>query len=307
MSGNNKPYDTSRPSHYGRPQLGDALLEALITGGKDINNLAPSDFAPFENLHVRGRAATRDLAQLASLRQGDQVLHVGCGIGGPARTLAVEYGCNVTGVDVNESYVEAGRTLNERVRLSETVSLHVGNALDLPFEDGSFGVVWMQHVGMYVSDKGRLYREASRVLRPGGKLAMHEIVAGDISPPYYPTPWASGPATSFLASPDLLRAILVESGFLQVEWRDDTPASIEWARKPVEFSGSAGLPDALEALHGTDYRERIENVRRNLIEGRIEVVQAACTTRMSVAWEPIKQLFRVGANCGENPPPFLSF
>ena len=278
MSGPDKPYDTSRPSHCGRLQLGDALLEALTAAGKDIDNLAPSDLAPFENLHVRGRAVTRDLAQLAGLRQGDRVLHVGCGIGGPARTLAVEFGCHVTGVDIAESYVEAGRMLNERVGLSETVSLRIGNALDLPFADGSFDVVWMQHVGMYVSGKTSLYREARRVLRPGGKLAMHEIVAGSVSPPHYPTPWASDPSTSFLASPDLLRAILVESGFLQTEWRDDTPNSIEWARKPVGYRGSDGLSDALDALHGPDYRERIENVRRNLIEERIGVVQAVFTT-----------------------------
>ena len=206
------------------------------------------------------------------------MLHVGCGIGGPARTLAVEYGCHVTGVDIAESYVDAGQLLTERTGLDDAVSLHVGNALDLPFDDGSFDVVWMQHVGMYVSDKTPLYREARRVLRLGGKLAMHEIVDGSVSPPHYPTPWASDPSTSFLISPDRMRAMLVEGGFLQVEWRDDTPASIEWARKTAESSGSDGLPDALEALLGPDYPERIENVRRNLIEGRIEVVQAVFTT-----------------------------
>ena len=253
-------------------------MEALTAGGKDIDNLTPNDLAPFENLHVRGRAATRDLARLAGLRRGDRVLHVGCGIGGPARTLAVEYGCHVTGVDIAESYVDAGRLLTERVGLDDAVSLHVGNALDLSYGDASIDVVWMQHVSMYVSDKTPLYHEARRVLRPGGKLAMHEIVAGSVSPPHYPAPWASDPSTSFLASPDRMKAILVESGFMQVEWRDDTPNSIEWARKPVDSGGSDALPDALDALHGPDYRERIENVRRNLIEGRIEVVQAVYTT-----------------------------
>ena len=278
MSCPDKPYDTSRPSHYGRLQLGDALLEALAAAGKDIDDLAPSDLAPFENLHIRGRAATRDLARLADLRSGTHVLHVGCGIGGPARTLAVEYGCHVTGVDIAENYVEAGRMLNERVGLDDAVSLHVGNALDLSYGDASFDVVWMQHVGMYVSDKTPLYHEARRVLRPGGKLAMHEIVDGSVSPSYYPTPWASDPSTSFLVSPDRMRETLIKCAFAPVEWRDDTPASIEWARKPVEYRGSAGLPEALDALHGPDYRERIENVRRNLIEERIEVVQTVYTT-----------------------------
>ena len=261
--------------HYGRPRLSDVLLTVLAAAGKDIDNLTPDDLAPFENLHVRGRAATRELARLAGLRPGARVLHVGCGIGGPARTLAVEYGCRVTGIDLTESYVEAGRVLTGRVGLNDAVSHHVGNALDLPFDDGSFDVVWMQHIGMNVADKGRLYREARRALRPGGKLALHEIVAGSVSPPRYPTPWASDPSTSFLVSPDRLRETLDESGFSQVEWRDDTPDTIEWARKPA-YSG--GLPDALEALLGPDYRERIENIRRNLIERRIEVVQAVYTT-----------------------------
>ena len=254
--------------------MGEALLAALTEAGKDIDNLTPDDLSPFENLHVRGRAATRDLTRLAGLDPGARVLHVGCGIGGPARTLAVEYGCRVTGIDLTESYVEAGMVLTERVGLNETVSLQVGNALDLPFDEGSFDVVWMQHVGMYVGDKGRLYREARRVLRPGGRLALHEILAGSVSPPRYPVPWASDRSTSWLASSGRLQATLADSGFLQAVWQDDTPKCIEWARRPLGRVDSPELSSALDALLGPDYRERIENVRRNLIEGRIEVVQA---------------------------------
>ena len=278
MSGSPKRNQFSAPTHYGRPDLAGTLLKALESAGKDIQNLAPDDLAPFDNLHVRGRAGTHGLARLAGLRPGTRVLDVGCGIGGPARTLAAEYGCLVTGIDLTESYVEAGRELTERVGLSESVSIHVGNAVELPIVDGSFDVVWMQHVGMNVADKARLYSECRRVLRPGGKLALHEIVAGTKSPLRYSVPWASDPSASFLLSPDRLRETLDESGLSRVEWRDDTSNSIEWAKSPGDAGGPEGLPGALEALLGPDYRERLQNVRRNLIERRIEVVQAVCTS-----------------------------
>ena len=116
------------------------------------------------------------------------------------------------------------------------------------------------------------------MLRPGGRLALHEIVAGSVSPPHYPVPWASGPSTSFLVSPDRLRETLAESGFLQVVWEEDTSKCIEWARRPLGSGDSSELSATLGALLGPDYRERIENIRRNLIERRIEVVQAVYTT-----------------------------
>lgn len=203
-----------------------------------------------------------------------RVLDVGCGIGGPARTLALNYGCHVTGIDTTASYVEAGRMLVERLSLTESVSLSTGNALALPFDEGTFDVVWMQHMGMNVADKDRLFREARRVLRSGGRLALHEILAGNVSPPHYPTPWADDPSFSHLIDVDRLRAALTESSFREITWHDDTPKSIEWARTPLDNVGDKSLSSALEALLGPNHRERIENVRHNLIEGRIEVVQA---------------------------------
>lgn len=245
----------------------------MVRDGKNIENLSPSDLSPFENIHARGRSATRDLAQLADIQPGTRVLDVGCGMGGAARTLAAEYDCRVTGIDLTHDYVRAGRILVDLVGLSDSVSLHVSNALDLPFDDGSFDVVWMQHVSMNVPDKRRLYREAWRALRPNGRLAIHEILAGCTGAPHYPVPWAGDPTISFLVRPDQLQTILAESGFALGVWRDDTPACVDWARKALRAEESSGPPSMLDLIFGESSEERAQNMLRNLEERRIEIVQ----------------------------------
>jgi SAM-dependent methyltransferase len=202
------------------------------------------------------------------------VLDVGCGIGGPARTLAVEFGCRVTGLDLTDSYVRAGQMLDKRVGLTDEIALHVGNALDMPFDDGSFDVVWMQHMAVNIEDKARLYHEAHRVLRPHGRLALHEILAETVSPPHYPVPWARDPSISFLVGASELRSLLTEKGFAEVVWSDDTRKCTEWYRGLLGTKKSGKGPIGLDILLGDDFREKANNVFRNLEEQRIGVVQA---------------------------------
>ena len=103
------------------------------------------------------------------------VLDVGSGVGGPARFLAATYGCRVTGIDLSEPFVEAARYLTQRTGQSERVLFEAASALDLPFDDGQFDVVLLQHVAMNISDGARL-REIRRVLKPGGKFATFDVV-----------------------------------------------------------------------------------------------------------------------------------
>ena len=133
----------------------------------------------------RSRSSTRSvasraraLAEAAAITSTDEVLDVGCGIGGPARFLATKFGCKVTGIDLTPEFIDVARDLNARVGLGDTIDLRVADALDLPFPDASFDVVWTQHVSMNIADKPGLYAELGRVLRPGGRLAFFDVVAG---------------------------------------------------------------------------------------------------------------------------------
>jgi len=208
--------------YWGRDNLGQAILDALAESGKHLDALTVDDLAPFDQFHGGGKKSTERLAGLAGFTPGTRVLDVGGGFGGPARTLAAEYGCQVTVIDLTESYLEAARLLTERLGLADRVTHQVGNALELPFEDGSFDAVWTQNSGMNIADKERLYQGFQRVLRPGGRLVFQEPMAGAAQPVIYPVMWARDASGSFLRTPDEMRALIEAAGFRARVWDDVT-------------------------------------------------------------------------------------
>jgi MPBQ/MSBQ methyltransferase len=255
--------------YWGRDGLGQAILDVLAASGKNLNALTIDDLAPLDQFHGGGKAATVRLARLAGLQPGMRVLDVGGGLGGPARTLAAEFGCHVTVVDLTESYVRAAEALTTRLGLDDRVAHHVGHALELPFDDGTFDVVWTQNSGMNIAAKERLYVGFHRVLRPGGLLALQEPMAGPMQPPIFPVMWACDATTSFLRLPEEMRALIEAAGFRARAWEDVTTeiaGSGANAVSPTHSIQSLVMGDALAAISLTG--------RRNRDEGRIVMVQA---------------------------------
>ena len=205
-------------TYWSRPHLVEALLEAVATLGIDLSTATPDMLAPLDQFHGGSKEATRALACQAEVAAGMRVLDVGGGLGGPARMLAVEYGARVTVLDLTTDYLQAGELLTARMGLAGQVDFHHGQALDLPFADGSFDLVWTQNSGMNIADKARLYGEFFRVLRPAGRLAQLEPVAGPVQPPYFPLMWASDPADSHLLTAEALRQVIMASGFVERHW-----------------------------------------------------------------------------------------
>ena len=143
--------------YWGRDGLERAILSALAAAGKDVDALTIDDLALSDQFHSGGKDATMRLAHLAGLRPGLRVLDVGGGLGGPARTLAADFGCHVTVVDLTESYVRAGAALTARLGLSDRVTHRTGDALALVVGADPFDIVWTQNSGMNVPEKELLY------------------------------------------------------------------------------------------------------------------------------------------------------
>ena len=208
--------------YWARAELGEAIHNALIESGKNLNSLTPDDLAPLDQFHRGALRFTRRLAQMASFKPDMHILDVGGGLGGPARTLALEFGCRVTVVDLTESYVHAGRMLTSLMKLDDRVTHQIGNALDLSFDDESFNAIWTQNSGMNIADKERLYAGFHRLIRRGGLLVTQEPMAGSDQLPHFPVMWSRDGSNHFVRKPDQIRALIEASGFRPLKWEDVT-------------------------------------------------------------------------------------
>lgn len=257
--------------HYRATGLIERLKTALAVLGPEDQRLTPQQLAPLDQFHTRGLAATAELARLAGITADMSVLDVGSGLGGPARFLAVTHGCQVKGIDLSEPFVDAARYLTKRTGLAGRVSFETGSALQLPFADGRFDVVLLQHVAMNVFDRSRLYREIHRVLRSGGRFAFFDIVSNS-GEPHYPLPWARTPATSCLLTASATLEAVEPAGFHTIARQDDTEAAKLWFGQLRE-SGPPPPPN-LGTVMGPDWVQLATNLGRSLAEGRLGALTA---------------------------------
>lgn len=247
----------------------ERIEQALISAGKDLGALKVSDLAGFEHFHSLALIGTTGLVALAGITASDLVLDAGTGIGGTARWLAEERGCQVAAVDLTAEFCDTARWLNDLVGLGDRITVKQGDVTDLPFEDGAFDVVISQHVQMNVEDKPRLFAEARRVLRPGGRLAIWDVTAGPVQPITFPVPWADTQERSHLVTPEELRGLLEAAGFTISAWNDLTDFATT-AMKAV----FAGPPPTLGLqLLVPDFAEKGANIVTNGQEGRIRLIQ----------------------------------
>lgn len=256
---------------YGQPGLAERIMSAVRKAYPE--GASSDDLGDFDHFHPGGRAATEALAAAADPVPGSTVLDVGAGLGGPGRWLATHFDCHVICLDITPEYCEAAEALTKFTDLASQVEVRQGDALHTPFDDQTFDLVWAQNAFMNIQDKSGLFKEMRRVLKPGGKLAFMEVMAGPVAEPlYFPLPWADRPELSFLEQPANYRKKIEGTGLKVLLWEDMGP----W------LSTVTGKPEAggLEwDIYVDNLSVKAPNSQRSRKEGMVVQWRAVCTRR----------------------------
>lgn len=252
-----------------------AALEVLAPGG---GPLTLEQIGGFDDFHTAGRMATVRMADLLDPAPSDVVLDAGSGLGGPARYLADRFGCRVIGIDLTPAFVAIGGLLNARTGMGDRVELRLGDitAIDLPAE--AVDHCWTQHVAMNIRDRKGLYREIRRVLRPGGRFALFDVIDGGGDELILPVPWATKPEHSHLVTRDELRTLIEDAGFSVDVWDDPTAEMVEVLRGMLAGPAPGAEPPLLNAsLFIDDLPTKGASYFANMDQGRTALVLAVCT------------------------------
>jgi cyclopropane fatty-acyl-phospholipid synthase-like methyltransferase len=159
------------------PISSQIIIAKLEDSHGTIAGLRPEDLFPHDQDHYGGLEANDKLAACAQLGPGARVVDLCAGLGGPARYLAHKYGAMVTGVELTPGRVAGAEQLTRLVGLSSKVQVIEGNVMTLPLPSDAYDAVVSQEAFLHVPDLSRVFSEAYRVLRPGGRMAFTNWVA----------------------------------------------------------------------------------------------------------------------------------
>lgn len=275
-------YSQKLSDHYHHGNLLSAIQAGLEEQGIQPQNASVEDLGPVDEFHIGGRLASVHFLNQFAITGSQTLLDIGCGLGGSARFAAKQYGAQITGIDLTPEYVETGQVLCDWVGLSDRIKLHHGSALSLPFADSSFDGAFMMHVGMNIQDKIALFVEAARVLKPGAKFGIYDIMKTNDEDLVYPVPWATTFETSWLAEPEEYRQALEANGFQVTTQTDRRDFATDFFKKMKAASeaGNGPPPLGLHVLMQQSTAEKIPNMVANLMAGRISPVEMIATKAM---------------------------
>jgi len=173
-----------------------------------------------DNLHPGGPVLTRKLAAATAIGHNTKVLDVACGTGESGRVLAAQCGCQVVGLDYSAVNVARARDLTREANFTQRVQFLSGDAECLPLEDESVDVVIAECSLCIFPDMARALVEVKRVLRPGGRLGVSDVVLNAPVPDSLQDTMGHVLCMSGARSTQGYRQALDDAGFSGIRTRD---------------------------------------------------------------------------------------
>ncbi len=263
--------------HWGKGDVFGRILETMQRAGIDPETVTIEDLAPVDHFHARGFPATVELADTLPIKEGDRLVDIGCGIGGPARYLAKRFRCHVNGLDITAPFVEAANQLSELVGMEGMVEFRHGDGQELPYANEAFDGGYTQHVTMNVPNRDLFFGEAFRVLKPGGFFALTEHGLGEVGEPHHPVPWSEDGSGAYLMRPVDTVACLERAGFENVEVTDTGEKYLAGYNAAIQRAQDGEAPVfGVHILLGKLAPQIVKNAARNIKESRTHPVQIVC-------------------------------
>ncbi len=189
---------------------------------------------------------------------GKEVLDIGVGIGGPAILLVEKHGAaRVTGIDIEDPVLKKATQTAITRGLQDRVILKRVEPGPLPFDDDSFDVVFSKDSIIHIRDKGALFREIYRVLKPSGCIAMSDWYCGEEPVTEEMVAWLKPHGSNLIMRPIQKDAdLLALAGFVDTAILDRNAWFIEFSRELADHMSGPGYGALIEAV-GKDTAERL--------------------------------------------------
>jgi ubiquinone/menaquinone biosynthesis C-methylase UbiE len=198
--------------------------------------------------------------------QGRRVLDIGCGIGGPACTLAEMYGAHVVAIDLEPPLIERARLRAAQLGLSDRIEFQVVNAGPLGFESETFDLVMSSGGVTQTADKLGIFRECLRVLKPGGIFSLYDWMKSEGEYSEDMRHWFEMEGLTYvMETPRGQEATLREAGFDEVSVVDGSAWYRAEVRKEYERLRTRDFPRLVELVGEEAAKRAVENWRATVV------------------------------------------